>query len=85
MTVPEAVTSASLAIAGRLTPGECGASAILAAGGPTAVPFHLCCALTIIHAGGPDPVPLVCGALESGHDGGLDYLAALACVAEPTP
>ena len=46
-----------------MNPPECGASAILTAGGPTRVPFHLCCALAMI-AAGPDPGKFVCGALE---------------------
>jgi hypothetical protein len=45
-------------------PPECGASAILTAGGPTRVPFQLCCAFAVIGAAGPDPAPFVCGALE---------------------
>jgi hypothetical protein len=64
----------------------CGASAILATGGPAAVPFRLCCALTIIHAGGPDPVPMACDAFESGPLGelvGLEDPAALLRVREP--
>jgi hypothetical protein len=43
---------------------RCGASAILAPGGPTAVPFDLCCVLTLVRAVGPDPGPAVCRALE---------------------
>lgn len=43
---------------------ECGASAILTAGGPTQVPFQLCCALAMVGAAGPDPGKFVCGALE---------------------
>jgi hypothetical protein len=42
----------------------CGASAILAPGGPTAVPFDLCCVLTLVRAVGTDPGPAVCRALE---------------------
>jgi hypothetical protein len=42
----------------------CGASAILARGGPTAVPFDLCCVLTLVRAGGTEPGPAVCRALE---------------------
>jgi hypothetical protein len=42
----------------------CGASAIRAAGGPTRVPFHLCCALAMISTAGPGSEPFVCGALE---------------------
>jgi hypothetical protein len=71
-----------------MTGVECGASAILATGGPAAVPFRLCCALTIIHAGEQDPVPLACGALESGSVGeiaGSADRAALRRVREPTP
>lgn len=47
-----------------MNPPECGASAILTAGGPTRVPFHLCCALAMIGANGLDPGEFVCGALE---------------------
>jgi hypothetical protein len=47
-----------------MNPPECGASAILTAGGPTRVPFHLCCALAMIGAAGPEPGEFVCGALE---------------------
>jgi hypothetical protein len=43
---------------------QCGASAILAPGGPTAVPFDLCCVLTLVRAVGTDAGPAVCRALE---------------------
>jgi hypothetical protein len=61
----------------------CRAVAILARGGPTAVPFDLCCVLAIIRAGGPDPGPLVCGALELLELG--EPAGPLAAVAEPAP
>ncbi|HEV8275239.1 MAG TPA: hypothetical protein VGQ26_06040 [Streptosporangiaceae bacterium] len=64
-TVAEAGMAATLAATGLVTAVECSASAILATGGPAAVPFQLCCALTIIRAGGPDPVPFACGAVAS--------------------
>jgi hypothetical protein len=48
-----------------MNPPECGASAILTAGGPTRVPFHLCCALAMIGTAGPEPGEFVCGALEA--------------------
>jgi hypothetical protein len=35
----------------RTLPAMCGASSIASAGGPTAVPFRLCCAHRIIGAG----------------------------------
>jgi hypothetical protein len=50
--------------AGSVPGPGCPASAIVARGGPTAVPFELCCVLAIIRAGGPDPGPFVCGAVE---------------------
>jgi hypothetical protein len=56
---------------------ECGASAILARGGPTAVPFDLCCVLTLVRAGGTNPGP-VCRALEM-------LEADRPLVAEPAP
>jgi hypothetical protein len=56
----------------------CGASAILARGGPTAVPFELCCVLTILRANGPEAGPAVCRALEM-----LEVGESL--VAEPAP
>jgi hypothetical protein len=65
-TVAEAGMAATLAATGLVTAVECGASAILAAGGPAAVPFQLCCALRIIRASGPAPVPFACGAVASG-------------------
>jgi hypothetical protein len=65
-TVAEAGMAATLATTGLVTAVECGASAILTAGGPAAVPFQLCCALTIVRAGGSDPVPFACGAVACG-------------------
>ena len=47
-----------------MNPPECGASAILTAGGPAQVPFHLCCALAIVGQAGFEPEEFVCGALE---------------------
>jgi hypothetical protein len=85
-TVSEAGTLATSTAIRPTTPVECGASAILAAGGPAAVPFQLCCALTIIQAGGQYPVPLECGAVESAPVGfdALEDSEAQAPVPEPT-
>jgi hypothetical protein len=47
-----------------MNPPECGASAILTTGGPTQVPFHLCCALAMVGQAGSEPGEFVCGALE---------------------
>jgi hypothetical protein len=49
---------------GSVGASGCRASAILARGGPSAVPFDLCCVMAIIRASGPEPGPLVCGALD---------------------
>jgi hypothetical protein len=50
----------------RLRPPGCGASSIAATGGPTAVPFRLCCAHSIIQAGGGRPAGVQCAALAAG-------------------
>ena len=50
----------------RLRPPGCGASSIAATGGPTAVPFHLCCAYSIIQAGQGGPAGIRCAALVAG-------------------
>jgi hypothetical protein len=63
---------------GSETSAGCGASAILARGGPTAVPFELCCVLTMVRANGPEPGPAVCRALAM-----LEVGEPL--VAEPAP
>jgi hypothetical protein len=60
MTAPGAAPEVSYLAANA----QCGASAILAPGGPTAVPFDLCCVLTLVRAVGTDPGPAVCRALE---------------------
>jgi hypothetical protein len=51
-----------------MSAASCGASAFLAASGPAAVPFRLCCALAIVHAGGPEPASFVCGAADRDPD-----------------
>ena len=84
---PGTGVAATLAATGLVTAVECGASAILATGGPAAVPFQLCCALTIIRAGGPGPVPFECGAVACGPVG--DFVdqedpGAAARVGDPT-
>ena len=63
VTVPSAGAGAGI-------PPECGASAIVTKGGPTAVPMRLCCAVAIIRAAGADPGSLMCGnvdVIEFGH------------------
>jgi hypothetical protein len=43
----------------------CGASAMAAAGGPAAVPFRLCCAMSIIGRDGAGPTAERCGAFHA--------------------
>jgi hypothetical protein len=69
---------------GSVDGSGCRASAILACGGPSAVPFDLCCVMAIIRAGGPEPGPLVCGALEL-LELGEPARPPLIAVAEPAP
>lgn len=47
------------AYAGHPCPPECGAVAIAAPGGPTVVPFRVCCAKALMRARGSGPV--ICG------------------------
>jgi hypothetical protein len=53
-------------IGDRTSPPMCGASSIATAGGPTAVPFRLCCAHSIIRAGAGGPTSVQCAALGAG-------------------
>jgi hypothetical protein len=70
MTAPDSV--------GPIGTPECGASAILTPGGPTAVPFELCCVLTLVRANTPDPGPPVCRILAM-----VERRAALVSEAAP--
>ena len=65
-------------------PAGCGAAAIAAPGGPTAVPFRLCCALAIVQAADParhlPSGTVVCGFGLLG----FDDPSEAALVAEPS-
>jgi hypothetical protein len=50
----------------RMPQPPCGASSIATAGGPTAVPFRLCCAQSIIQTSGNNAGPRWCDALDAG-------------------
>jgi hypothetical protein len=78
------VTGTDSVDVGSVGASGCRASAILARGGPSAVPFDMCCVMAIIRAGGPEPGPLVCGALEL-LELGEPAESPLVAVAEPAP
>jgi hypothetical protein len=61
----------------------CRASAFLAASGPAAVPFRLCCALAIVRAGGPEPASFVCGAAAGDPATTLLWPGAAPSIGEP--
>lgn len=50
----------------RLVAATCGASMLATTGGPTAVPFRLCCAHSILQTGGGGSTVVRCVALDAG-------------------
>jgi hypothetical protein len=50
----------------RIPAPACGASSIAATGGPTAVPFRLCCAHSIIRSGADGPAAVQCAVAGGG-------------------